>query len=107
LILTGRFSRFDAESIFRELKTHPSYAELPLKISGDADRYDQKRGVDDDYIQPGNLFRLLPTDELKRLIQNITNSLKKIPKEFQKKMVAHFRKADQGYGDGVAKGLRL
>jgi catalase len=29
----------------------------PLKISGDADRYEQKRGVDDDYIQPGNLFR--------------------------------------------------
>ena len=31
-----------------------AFAEPPLKISGDADRYDQKRGVDDDYIQPGN-----------------------------------------------------
>ncbi|MBN2314401.1 MAG: catalase, partial [Sedimentisphaerales bacterium] len=88
-------------------KADPAYAEPPLKISGDADRYDQKRGVDDDYVQPGNLFRLMPSDEQKRLIQNITNSLKKVPKELQKKMVAHFRKADQDYGDGIAKGLGL
>jgi catalase len=88
-------------------KADPAYVEPPLKISGDADRYDQKRGVDDDYIQPGNLFRLLPSDEQKRLIQNITNSLKKVPKELQKKMVVHFRKVDRDYGDGIAKGLSL
>jgi catalase len=82
-----------------------AFAEPPLKISGDADRYDQKRGVDDDYIQPGNLFRLMSADEQKRLIQNITGSLKKVPKELQEKMVAHFRKADKKYGDGIAKGL--
>ena len=32
----------------------PSFKEPPLKINGDADWYDQKRGVDADYIQPGN-----------------------------------------------------
>jgi catalase len=88
-------------------KADPAYVEPPLKISGDADRYDQKRGVDDDYVQPGNLFRLLPPDEKKRLIQNITNSLKKVPKELHEKMLAHFCKADQNYGDGIAKGLGL
>lgn len=88
-------------------KADAAYAEPPLKIIGDADRYDQKRGVDADYVQPGNLFRLMPADEQKRLIQNITNSLKKVSKELQEKMVAHFSKADEDYGGGIAKGLGL
>jgi len=88
-------------------KEDPAYAEPPLKISGDADRYEQKRGVDEDYVQPGNLYRLMPPDEQKRLVANIAASLKKVPKELQQKMVAHFRKADRAYGDGVAAGLGL
>lgn len=84
-------------------KADPAYKEPPLKISGDADRYEQKRGVDDDYIQPGNLFRLMPKDEQKRLIKNISGSLKKAPVEIQQKMIEHFTKADQTYGAGIAK----
>ncbi len=94
-------------NIFGGPKADPSFAEPPLKISGDADRYDQKRGVDDDYVQPGNLFRLMSADQQQRLIQNITGSLKKVPKEIQQKMVVHFRKADKNYGDGIAKELGL
>jgi catalase len=85
----------------------PAYREPPLKISGDADRYEQKRGVDDDYVQPGNLYRLMPPDEQKRLIENIVGSLKKVPKEIQKRMVEHFTRADKAYGGGIAKGLGL
>ena len=58
-----------------------AYAEPPLKISGVADRYEQNRGVDDDYVQPGNLFRLMPPDEQGRLISNIVGTLKDVPKE--------------------------
>ena len=83
----------------------PTYREPPLKISGDADWYDQKRGVDDDYVQPGNLYRVMPSDEQQRLIENIVGSLKQVPGEIQQKMVDHFRKADQAYGDGIARGL--
>ena len=85
----------------------PAYNEPPLKISGDADRYEQKRGVDDDYIQPGNLYRLMPADEQQRLIENIVGSLRKVPKEIQERMVQHFYKADKAYGEGVARGLGL
>ncbi|MBN2210583.1 MAG: catalase [Sedimentisphaerales bacterium] len=85
----------------------PSYKEPPLKISGDADWYEQKRGVDDDYIQPGNLFRLMSAKQQKELIANIVGSLKKVPKEIQQKMVVHFRKADKAYGDGIAQSLGL
>ena len=84
-----------------------AYDEPPLKISGDADRYEQKRGVDEDFIQPGDLYRLMPLDEKKRLVQNIVGSLGKAPKDIQKRMVAHFAKADGDYGKGVAQGLGL
>ena len=83
------------------------YNEPPLKISGDADRYEQKRGVDDDYIQPGNLYRLMPADAQKRLIENIVRSLRNVPVDIQKRMVEHFRKADPEYGGGVAISLGL
>jgi catalase len=33
--------------------------------------------------------------------------MKNVPKEIQKKMIGHFRKADKAYGDGVAKGSGL
>lgn len=85
----------------------PAYAEPPLKISGDADRYEQKRGVDDDYIQPGNLFRLMPPDEQERLITNIVSTLEDVPQEIQEKMVQHFTRADPAYGAGVAEGLGI
>jgi catalase len=85
----------------------PQYAEPPLKISGDADRYEQKRGVDDDYVQPGNLFRLLGAEHQARLCKNIAGSLGKVPKDLQEKMVTHFAKADPAYGEGVARALGL
>ncbi len=88
-------------------KADPAYNDLPLNISGDADRYEQKRGVDDDYVQPGNLFKLMSPEQQKGLIANIVGSLKKAPKEIQEKMVAHFRKADPAYGDGISQGLGL
>ena len=44
---------------------------------------------------------------VERLIASIADSLKKVPKEMQEKIVTHFRKADNGYGDGVVRGLGL
>lgn len=88
-------------------KAYPSYNEPPLKISGDANRYEQKRGVDDDFVQPGNLFRLMPPDERKRLIENIVASLKKVPKNIQERIVPYFYKADKAYGEGIVMGLGL
>ena len=88
-------------------KADIAYNEPPLKISGDADRYEQKRGVDDDFVQPGNLFRLMTPDERKRLIENIVASLKKAQRDIQGRIVPYFYKADKAYGEGVEKGLGL
>ncbi|MFH1068565.1 MAG: catalase [Candidatus Glassbacteria bacterium] len=88
-------------------KADPAFKEPPLKIRGDADWYEQKRGVDDDYIQPGNLFRLMTAEEQGRLCKHLAGSLGKAPKEIQKKMLEHLRRADKAYGDGVAKELGM
>ncbi len=85
---------------------NPAFKEPPLKISGDADAYDQPT-TDDDFVQPGNLYRLLPSDEQERLIQNLVNSLKTVPKFIQERMLKHFFKADQTWGERVKKGLNL
>ncbi len=42
------------------------FKEPPLKIFGDADRYNHRQG-NDDYTQLGNLYRLMPADEQERL----------------------------------------
>ena len=84
----------------------PSVKEPPLKISGDADRYDHRIG-NDDYTQAGNLFRLMNADQKKQLVQNIVGAMTTVPKEIQERQIAHFTKADPAYGEGVAKGLGL
>ena len=83
-----------------------SVKEPPLKISGDADRYDHREG-NDDYTQAGNLFRLMKQEQKNQLIQNIVSAMKPVPKEIQERQIRHFYKADPAYGEGVAKGLGL
>jgi catalase len=83
-----------------------SFREPPLRISGDADRYDQPI-TGDDFVQPGDLFRLMKPDERRRLIENMAGSLSKVPKDIQMRMVGHLMRADPEYGRGVGKALKL
>jgi catalase len=102
----GRQPNYEPNS-FGGPAENKDFSEPPLKIYGDADRYEQKRGVDDDYIQPGNLFRLMTSEQQQHLIDNIVGSLKNVPESIQRRMLAHFTKADKAYGSGVKKGLKL
>ena len=82
-------------------------AEPPLKISGDADRYDHRDG-NDDYRQPGDLFRLMSTEAARAFVrQHTPTPCEGVPVEIIKRQVAHFYKADPAYGKGVAARLGL
>jgi catalase len=81
-------------------------AEPPLKISGDADRYDHRAG-NDDYRQPGDLFRLMTPDEQGRLMDNIAEAMQGVPEEIVKRQIVHFYLADKAYGLGVADRMGL
>jgi catalase len=84
----------------------PAYREPPLKISGDADRYNHRIG-NDDYTQPGNLFRLLTPDQQGRLMDNIAEAMQGVPENIVKRQVGHFYKCDPDYGIGVATRMGL
>ena len=85
---------------------NPEFKEPPLRIVGDAGQHELAR-TDDDFVQPGNLFRLLSAEEQGRLIENIVGTLKNVPKFIQERMIEYFSKADPAYGGGIAKGLGL
>ena len=85
---------------------NPDYAEPPFPVDGDGARYDHREG-NDDYTQPGNLFRLMTEDERARLIENIVDSMKSVSRPIQERQITHFLKADPAYGEGVAAGLGL
>jgi catalase len=86
-------------------KQVPSVAEPPLKISGDANRYNHRDG-NDDYTQPGNLFRLMSPDQKKQLFQNIAEAMQGVPQNIVERQLGHFAKADPAYAEGVRQALR-
>ena len=81
------------------------FREPPLRIEGDADRYDSSDGADD-FQQAGNLYRILPPDEQHRLHAAIAASMAGVPTEIIERQLAHFDKADSAYGDGVRRALQ-
>ena len=80
------------------------FKEPPLKISGEVDRYDHRKG-NDDYTQAGNLYRLLPASEKERLHKAIAGAMSGVPKEIIERQLGHFAKADKAYAAGVKKAL--
>ncbi|MBZ0301469.1 MAG: catalase, partial [Anaerolineae bacterium] len=91
---------------FNGPQQNPAYSEPPFPVDGDGARYDHRDG-NDDYTQPGNLFRLMTEEERARLIENIVGAMKDVPLRIQEKQIAHFYKADPAYGEGVARGLGI
>ena len=87
-------------------KEDSRFAEPPLKVSGDADRYNHREG-NDDYTQPGNLFRLMSDDQKQQLFSNIAEAMAGVPDEIIRRQLGHFHKADPAYAAGVAKAVGI
>lgn len=83
-----------------------AYKEPPLRISGDADRYDHRAG-NDDYQQAGALYRLMSAEQKRQLIANLVGALQGVPEFIQVRQLKHFYQADPAYGQGVAEGLGI
>ncbi len=83
---------------------NPAVKEPPLRVAGDADRYDHRAG-NDDYTQAGNLYRLMPQAERNRLHKAIAGAMAGVPTEIVERQLGHFAKADPAYAEGVRKAL--
>ena len=84
---------------------NPDFAEPPLKISGDAARYNHREG-NDDYGQPRELFNLFDDGQKARLFSNIAESMQGVPKDIIERQLKHFDKVDPAYGKGVRDALK-
>jgi catalase len=82
------------------------FLEPPLALSGAAARYNHRDG-NDDYRQPGDLFRLMSPDQQGQLMDNIAAAMLGVPMEIVRRQVAHFYRCDPDYGIGVATRMGL
>ncbi|MCX7801341.1 MAG: catalase [Fimbriimonadales bacterium] len=84
----------------------PRYKEPPLRISGDADRYDHREG-NDDFSQPRALYRLMTSEQRERLHRAIAGAMKGVPQFIVDRQLALFDRVDPEYGQGVRRALGL
>lgn len=78
----------------------PSVAEPPLKISGDADRYNHREG-NDDFGQVTDLFNLFDDAQKQRLYSNIAAAMGGVPDEIVERQCKLFDQVHPDYGQGV------
>jgi len=85
----------------------PSVKEPPLKISGDADRYEAQERIDN-FKQPGDLFRKVMDEEQRQhLMDNFAEDMEPVDETIQKRQLVHFYKANPRWAKGVAERLGI
>ena len=102
---TGSTDAFYEPNSFGGAAQSAEYREPPLRISGDADRYDHREG-NDDFSQPRALFRLLGAAQQKRLGQNVAASMHGVPAAIIGRQLTLFDRVDKAYGQSVRDGLK-
>ncbi|QOL49199.1 catalase [Massilia litorea] len=85
--------------------TGMGHGEQELPLEGGAGRFDF-RGQEDDYTQPGNLFRLMTDEAKQKLCDNLAGPLSQVTDEILERQLRQFDKADPGYGRGVRASLK-
>lgn len=107
-----RFDMPDVEDAFYEPnsfggpKEDKAYLEPAFPVNGDGDRYDHRIG-NDDFSQPGALFRLMNEDQKAQLFGNIARAMDGVPREIVDRQIALFDQADPSYGAGVRHALGI
>ncbi len=84
---------------------NPDVAEPPLRISGDAARYNHREG-NDDFSQPRALFELFDAGQKQRMFDNYAAAMQGVPENIVERQLALFDKVHPEYGAGVRKALK-
>ena len=86
-------------------KEDPSVAEPPLRVSGDAARWNHRDG-NDDYAQPRVLHdKVMTQDERSRLYLNTAAAMQGVPRHIIDRALGHYDKISLTYGDGIRAAL--
>ncbi len=102
--MTGNTDAYYEPNSFNGAAEDAKYAEPPLAISGDAERYSHRIG-NDDFSQPRALFELFDAGQRQRLFSNLAAAMYGIPQEIADRQIALFTKVHPEYGAGVKAAL--
>lgn len=92
---------------YGEWQEQPDFSEPPLALEGAAARYDYRADDNDYFTQPGNLFRLMGSEEQQRLFGNTARAMGDAARHIKLRHILHCYKADPAYGTGVANALGI
>lgn len=90
-----------------EWKEQKEYAEPPLKLYGDAFRYDHREDDDDYYTDARALFNLMSDEQKKVLFENTARDMEGVTKEVKLRHIKNCMNVDKAYGLGVLKALGI
>jgi catalase len=79
----------------------------PIQMHGLSGNHAPEHYRDDsDFVQAGDLYRLMSKPEKQRLVANISASLSHVSREdIIERSIEHFRRADQEFGDRLAEAV--
>lgn len=99
----GRARNYEPNSFDGPVQTSDPYS-APLEMQGlSGPSASEKHAEDDDFVQAGNLYRLMTGDEKNRLIENIAVALSAVTREdIIERSIGHFARADRDYGARLA-----
>ena len=104
-IATGNPDAYYEPNSFNGPVEQPSAKEPPLRISGDAARYNHRIG-NDDYVQPRALFNLFDAGQKSRLFSNIAAAMGGVPGFIVERQLGHFKLIHPEYEAGVRAALK-
>lgn len=99
----GRAKNYEPNSFNGPAQTNrPLYA--PTEVQGYAATWPNLiHAEDNDFVQAGDLYRLMSEEEKVRLVENIAGGLSAVTRpDIIERSIAHFHNADADYGDRIA-----
>lgn len=109
---TGNSDVFYEPNSFGGPEEDTTVAEPPMKLAGDAARFDHRAGTEagtanDDFNQPRALFELFDEGQKQRLFANLADAMAGIPDNIAERQVGLFDQIHADYGAGVRAALNL
>lgn len=92
---------------YGEWQEQPEFKEPPLELSGAADHWNHREDDDDYYSQAGDLFRMMSKEQKQVLFENTARNMEDAPKEIKIRHIKNCLQADDAYGKGIAKELKI
>lgn len=92
---------------YDDVAEQPDAAPTPLPVHGDAGVH-ARNYEQDDFVQTGNLYRLMNADEQERLISNIAGTLETVSNmDVKLRVICNFFRADAEYGSRLAEAVGI